>query len=128
MADLGYDRPRRILGLSSTARQIIFWVLIIAGALLIYKLVNPGGKNTANIDLTQLDQKIKDKSLKQIVVKQTEVVAIDKNSNVEYAAVSADFWFLDIYVAADAVGRQQGSVVWQVARETAEQSTKARDL
>ena len=84
MADLGYDRPRRILGLSSTARQIIFWVLIIAGALLIYKLVNPGGKNTANIDLTQLDQKIKDKSLKQIVVKQTEVVAIDKNSNVEY--------------------------------------------
>src|SRR6266550_9490559 len=71
--------------LSSTARQIIFWLLIIAGALLIYKLVNPGSKNTQNIDLTQLDQKIKERSLKQITVKQTEVVAIDKNPpNVEY--------------------------------------------
>ncbi len=71
--------------MSSTARQIIFWLLIIAGALLIYKLVNPGSKNTANIDLTQLDQKIKNKELKQLVVKQTETVAIDKNPpNVEY--------------------------------------------
>src|SRR5882724_13446622 len=71
--------------LSSTARQIIFWLLIIAGALLIYKLVNPGTKNTANIDLTQLDQKIKEKSLKQITVKQTEIVAVDKQPpNVEY--------------------------------------------
>ena len=33
--------------LSSTARQIIFWLLIVAGALLLYKLVNPSGKNTS---------------------------------------------------------------------------------
>jgi len=72
--------------LSSTARQIIFWALIIAGALLIYKLVNPGGKNTQNIDLTQLDQKIKNKELKELIVKQTEVVAIDKQTPVEYHA------------------------------------------
>jgi len=72
--------------LSSTARQIIFWLLIIAGALLIYKLVNPGSKNTQNIDLTQLDQKIKEKSLKQVIVKQTEVVAIDSQTGVEYHA------------------------------------------
>jgi ATP-dependent Zn protease len=71
--------------LSSTARQIIFWLLIIAGALLIYKLVNPGSKNTAIIDLTQLDDKIKKEELKELVVKQTEVVAIDKaGTNVEY--------------------------------------------
>ncbi len=32
--------------LSSTARQIIFWLLIVAGALLLYKLVvNPTGRN-----------------------------------------------------------------------------------
>ncbi len=65
--------------MSSTARQIIFWLLIIAGALLIYKLVNPGSKNQQNIDLTQLDQKIKDKQLKSLIVKQTETVAVDKN-------------------------------------------------
>src|SRR6266536_3469892 len=64
--------------LSSTARQIIFWVLIVAGALLLYKLVNPGSKNSTNIDLVQLDQKIHNKDLKQLTVKQTETVAIDR--------------------------------------------------
>src|SRR5258707_4776333 len=70
--------------LSSTARQIIFWLLIIAGALLIYKLVNPGTKNTENIDLTALYQKIDNNELKQLTVKQPETVAIDKNSGREY--------------------------------------------
>ena len=71
--------------MSSTARQIIFWLLIIAGALLIYKLVNPGSKNTANIDLVQLNEKIKTGQLKELVVKQNETVAIDNNGpNVEY--------------------------------------------
>ncbi len=70
--------------LSSTARQIIFWLLIIAGALLIYKLVNPSTKNTQNIDLTQLDQKIMSGQLKQLTVKQTEAVAIDRDTSMEY--------------------------------------------
>ena len=70
--------------MSSTARQIIFWLLIIAGALLIYKLVNPGSKNTENTDLTALYQKIDNNELKQVTVKQTETVAIDKNSGREY--------------------------------------------
>jgi cell division protease FtsH len=70
--------------LSSTARQIIFWLLIIAGALLIYKLVNPTSKNTQTIDLTALYQKIDNSELKQLTVKQTEVVAVDANSGLEY--------------------------------------------
>jgi len=67
--------------LSSTARQIIFWLLIIAGALLIYKLVSPGSKNTQTIDLTQLDEKIKKGNLKELVVKQNEIVAIDNSQS-----------------------------------------------
>ena len=70
--------------MSSTARQIIFWLLIIAGALLIYKLVNPGSKNTEDIDLTQLDLKIKNKELKQLIVKQTETVAVGRDNGREY--------------------------------------------
>jgi cell division protease FtsH len=64
--------------LSSTARQIIFWLLIVAGALLLYKLVNPNSKNSTNIDLTQLEQKINNGELKQLTVKQTETVATDR--------------------------------------------------
>ncbi len=44
--------------LSSTARQIIFWLLIVAGALLLYKLVNPTGKNSTPLDLNALYTKI----------------------------------------------------------------------
>ena len=71
--------------MSSTARQIIFWLLIIAGALLIYKLVNPGAKNTAKIDLVQLNEKIKSGQLKELVVNQNETVAISNDTTpIEY--------------------------------------------
>jgi cell division protease FtsH len=70
--------------LSSTARQIVFWLLIVAGAVLIYKLVNPGGKNIQNIDLTQLYSKVDNLELKQLTVKATETVAIDNKDNTEY--------------------------------------------
>jgi cell division protease FtsH len=63
--------------LSSTARQIIFWLLIVAGALLLYKLVNPTGKNSTGIDLNALYGKIEAGEIKQLTVKQNETVAID---------------------------------------------------
>ncbi|MFN2491511.1 MAG: ATP-dependent zinc metalloprotease FtsH [Pyrinomonadaceae bacterium] len=71
--------------MSSTARQIIFWLLIIAGALLLYKLVNPSGRNTQPIDLTTLYKKIDELEIKQLTVKQNETVAIDTR-NQEFRA------------------------------------------
>jgi cell division protease FtsH len=71
------------MNLSSTARQIVFWLLIIAGALLLYKLVNPRGSSYQNVDLVKLDQMIQAGELKQLTVKQTETVAIDVH-NQEY--------------------------------------------
>jgi cell division protease FtsH len=71
------------MNLSSTARQIVFWLLIIAGAVLLYKLVNPRGSSYQSVDLTKLDQMIQSGNLKQLTVKQSETVAIDVN-NQEY--------------------------------------------
>ena len=71
------------MNLSSTARQIVFWLLIIAGALLLYKLVNPRGNSYQPVDLTRIDQMIQSGELKQLTVKQTETVAIDTH-NQEY--------------------------------------------
>jgi cell division protease FtsH len=65
--------------LSSTVRQILFWLLIIAGALLVYKVVNPQAKNSTNIDLNALYAKIDGGEIKQITEKQSEAVALDKN-------------------------------------------------
>jgi len=67
--------------LSSTARQIIFWLLIIAGALLLYKLVNPSGKNTQAMDLTTLYQQIDEGKINKVTVKQNETLAYDKANN-----------------------------------------------
>ncbi len=63
--------------LSSTARQIIFWLLIIAGALLLYKLVNPGSKNSTAIDLGTLTQKIDAGEIKLLTLNQNEAIAQD---------------------------------------------------
>src|ERR1043166_897918 len=71
------------MNLSSTARQIVFWLLIIAGAVLLYKLVNPRGSTYQTVDLTRLDQLMQSGAIKELTVKQTESVAID-NSNQEY--------------------------------------------
>jgi cell division protease FtsH len=78
------------MNLSSTARQIVFWLLIIAGALLLYKLVNPRGSSYQSVDLTKLDQMIQSGNLKQITVKQTETVAIDVNNQEYRIALSND--------------------------------------
>jgi cell division protease FtsH len=64
--------------LSSTARQIIFWLLIVAGALLLYKLVNPTGKSSQAIDLATLYAKIEAMDVRQVTIKQNETVAVDK--------------------------------------------------
>ncbi len=88
------------MNLSSTARQIVFWLLIIAGALLLYKLVNPRGSTYKTIALTEMDQMIQSGNLKSLTVKQNESVAID-NSNQEYrAALSNEFAKRDLLNAA----------------------------
>src|ERR1044072_3035601 len=67
------------MNLSSTARQIVFWLLIIAGPLLLYKLVNPRGSSYQNVDLTRLDSLMQAGQIKEVTVKQGETVAIDLN-------------------------------------------------
>jgi cell division protease FtsH len=78
------------MNLSSTARQIVFWLLIIAGALLLYKLVNPRGNTSQPIDLTTLDAKIQSGDLKQMTVKQNETVAIDSHNQTYTVQLSND--------------------------------------
>ena len=76
--------------MSSTARQIILWLIIVVGAVLLYQLlVKPQGKGPQQIDLTTLTQKIQDNQLKQLTFKPQEAVAVDNNGN-EYRAQLAN--------------------------------------
>jgi cell division protease FtsH len=76
--------------LSSTARQIIFWLLIVAGALLLYRLVNPSGKNSTAIDLGTLTQKIDALEIKQLTLKQNEAIALDTRNQEFRAQLTSD--------------------------------------
>jgi len=75
-----YHRHRRLENiLSSTARQIIFWMFIVVGALLLYKFfANPQGKSAQEIDQTAFRDKINNRELKQTLFKPQEVAAVDK--------------------------------------------------
>ena len=76
--------------LSSTARQIIFWLLIVAGAVLLYRLVNPSGKNSQQIDLAALSQKIDAGEIKQLTLKQNEAIALDSRGQEYRAQLTSD--------------------------------------
>jgi cell division protease FtsH len=91
------------MNLSSTARQIVFWLLIIAGALLLYKLVNPRGSSYKTVDLTAMDSMIQSGNLKQLTVKQSELVAIDINDKEYRAALSNEFAKADMLKRASEV-------------------------
>ncbi len=70
--------------MSSTARQIIFWLFIVVGALLLYKfLVNPAGTKPGQLSYGELVAKVQNDQIASMTVKQSEVVAIDKE-NKEY--------------------------------------------
>ena len=90
--------------LSSTARQIIFWLLIIAGALLLYKLVNPAGKNTQAMDLTALYQRIDKGEIQKVTVKQNETTAIDKQNNEFRVQLTNDQMKNELFKKANELG------------------------
>ncbi|MGB9179423.1 MAG: ATP-dependent zinc metalloprotease FtsH [Pyrinomonadaceae bacterium] len=68
--------------MSSTARQIIFWLFIVVGALLLYQLfAKTQGKSASQIGLTELTTKVNNNELGKLTIKQSEVVAVDKSGN-----------------------------------------------
>ncbi|HYJ85694.1 MAG TPA: AAA family ATPase, partial [Pyrinomonadaceae bacterium] len=87
--------------LSSTARQIIFWLLIIAGALLLYKLVNPAGKTPTEVDLMALMGRIDAGEIKQLTVKQNETVAIDSRGQELHAQLTNEQMKAELFKKAN---------------------------
>ncbi|MBV9957389.1 MAG: ATP-dependent metallopeptidase FtsH/Yme1/Tma family protein, partial [Acidobacteria bacterium] len=76
--------------MSSTARQIIFWLFIVVGALLLYKfLANPPGKSAQELSYTQVVSKLKDKQLNELTIKQAQIDLVDTSNNKFYSPVDA---------------------------------------
>jgi cell division protease FtsH len=68
--------------LSSTARQIIFWVFIVVGALVLYQVfAKQQGKNSSQLSYGELVTKVQEGKIAKMTVKQSEVVALDGGNN-----------------------------------------------
>jgi cell division protease FtsH len=106
--------------LSSTARQIIFWLFIVVGALLLYKfLAHPPGKGSQSIDQTALQTKIDNKELKQLTFKQQEAIAVDKNGNEFRTSLSNEFRKAELMSAAAKKDENGNKKVENVEEEAA---------
>jgi cell division protease FtsH len=104
--------------LSSTARQIIFWMFIVVGALLLYKFfANPQGKTPTEIDQTALESKIQSGELKQVYFKPQEVVATDKNGQEFRVPLSNEFRRAELMKLAAAKDESTGKAKVEVKEE-----------
>ncbi|PYS94417.1 MAG: cell division protein FtsH [Acidobacteria bacterium] len=91
--------------MSSTVRQIIFWVLILLGAVLLYKaFANSQGGSPSAIDVGALNAKIQNGEIAKLTVKQNEATAVDKSNNQFKAELSNPFLQRDLMSAAWAQG------------------------
>jgi cell division protease FtsH len=116
--------------LSSTARQIIFWLFIVVGALLLYKfLVNPGGKTPGQLSYGELVAKVQKDEIVSMTVKQSEVIAVDKENKEYRTQLGNEFVKRDLMNLASGIdnngnstGKQHakveeeagGSLIWPV--------------
>ncbi|MGB8510642.1 MAG: ATP-dependent zinc metalloprotease FtsH [Pyrinomonadaceae bacterium] len=77
--------------MSSTARQLIFWVLILVGAVMLYQfVVNKQGHDAKPLAYGQLVENIRDAKVDEITIKQSEVVSFDKSRNESKTPIEGD--------------------------------------
>ncbi|MBA3241394.1 MAG: ATP-dependent metallopeptidase FtsH/Yme1/Tma family protein [Acidobacteria bacterium] len=103
--------------MSSTARQLIFWVLILVGAVMLYQfVVNKQGASAKDIDINQLYERIDKGQIEKITVKQSEVVAFDTSKSELHTKLSNEPAKNDLMKFArekDGVGKQKVKEVFE---------------
>ncbi|HKQ51168.1 MAG TPA: ATP-dependent zinc metalloprotease FtsH, partial [Pyrinomonadaceae bacterium] len=104
--------------MSSTARQIIFWMFIVVGALLLYKFfANPQGKAASKIDQTAFEAKVQNGELKQALFKQQEIAVTDKSGNEFVVPLSNEFRRAELMKLATALDANGNKKVDKVDEE-----------
>ncbi|HEV3470599.1 MAG TPA: ATP-dependent zinc metalloprotease FtsH [Pyrinomonadaceae bacterium] len=77
--------------MSSTARQLIFWVLILVGAVMLYQfVVNKDGRGAKPLDYAELVEKVRNGQVDQLTVKQSEAVSVQKDKTEWRTTIEGD--------------------------------------
>jgi len=95
--------------LSSTARQLIFWVLILVGAVMLYQfVVNKDGRGSKPLSYGELVEKIRNGSVDELTIKQSEIVSKMKDKQEFRTPIEGDALKADL--AKMAVEKDQNGI------------------
>ncbi|MBA3247478.1 MAG: ATP-dependent zinc metalloprotease FtsH [Pyrinomonadaceae bacterium] len=95
--------------MSSTARQIIFWVLILAGAVLLYKAFSSSQRsNVRPLAYNLLVDKVQKGQIDKLTIKQTEVVAVEEGGQQYDTPIDTELRddLMNLAIQKDANGNQ----------------------
>jgi cell division protease FtsH len=77
--------------LSSKAKQVLLWLMIISSAMLfVWFLQGRQGKNPQKLSLDQVKTRIENKEIKEVLFKQSQIELTDANGNKLYAELGSD--------------------------------------
>ena len=77
--------------MSSKAKQVLLWLMIISSAMLfVYFLQGRGGKNPQELSLDQVYTRIENKDIKEVFLKQSQVELTDAAGNKFFANLGSD--------------------------------------
>ena len=108
--------------LSSTARQIIFWLLIIAGSFAALQAGESRRRQNPGNRFDRPDAKIDAGEIKQLTVKQNETVAIDTRNQELRAQLTNDQMKNELFKKANeknSDGRTRGAASLKTSRAAA---------
>lgn len=76
--------------MSSKAKQVLLWLMIISSAVLfVYFLQSKQGKNPQEISFDQMLVQIRNKEATEVTIKPSQIELVDKNYNKFYAQLDA---------------------------------------
>lgn len=90
--------------MSSKAKQILLWLMIISSALLfVYFIQRTQGKSPAELTVDKAITQIKNKEIKEVYLKQSQIELVDQGNNKYFTNVGSDVTREAIYKAVDEI-------------------------
>ncbi|HRH44717.1 MAG TPA: hypothetical protein PKY82_23975 [Pyrinomonadaceae bacterium] len=106
--------------MSSKAKQILLWLMIISSALLfVYFIQRTQGKSPSELTVDKAITQIKNKEIQEVYLKPSQIELVDKSNNRFYTNIGSDVTREAIYKAVDEVNNSGTSSSIKITEEPA---------
>ena len=106
--------------MSSKAKQILLWLMIISSALLfVYFIQRTQGKSPSELTVDKAITQIKNKEINEVYLRPSQIELVDKSNNRFYTNIGSDVTREAIYKAVDEVNNSGTSSSIKITEEPA---------